>query len=105
MSAIAIRNGQGTCRVCQITKDLDKLKRCSQCRTAIYCGAECQRKDWKTHKLECISLELKNLARKEIPDESTSPLAAIEGMKLNTTQIMGTLERLTNTLRDLKLNY
>ncbi|KAJ7612725.1 hypothetical protein FB45DRAFT_1117295, partial [Roridomyces roridus] len=27
--------------------------RCSTCKTVHYCGTECQKKDWKTHKKEC----------------------------------------------------
>ncbi|CAE7562123.1 unnamed protein product [Symbiodinium natans] len=27
--------------------------RCSRCGAAAYCSTECQRKDWKTHKLSC----------------------------------------------------
>jgi mitochondrial splicing suppressor protein 51 len=30
-----------------------ELKRCAQCLTARYCSRECQKKDWKTHKLTC----------------------------------------------------
>ncbi|KAJ6520705.1 hypothetical protein DFH09DRAFT_1287438 [Mycena vulgaris] len=29
--------------------------RCSGCQSARYCGAECQRRDWKTHKKVCKS--------------------------------------------------
>jgi hypothetical protein len=30
------------------------LRRCSVCRAVAYCGAECQREDWKPrHKAEC----------------------------------------------------
>ncbi|KAM0327214.1 hypothetical protein ACHAQA_006348 [Verticillium albo-atrum] len=29
------------------------LKKCSRCQTAKYCGAECQKKDWRTHRGEC----------------------------------------------------
>ena len=28
--------------------------RCSRCRTAAYCGADCQRADWKGHKKVCV---------------------------------------------------
>ncbi|KAJ7141714.1 hypothetical protein C8R43DRAFT_1017061 [Mycena crocata] len=30
--------------------------RCSGCKLVRYCGAECQKKDWKPHKLDCASL-------------------------------------------------
>ncbi|KAI0628641.1 hypothetical protein C8Q77DRAFT_360454 [Trametes polyzona] len=29
------------------------LMRCSACRMTRYCGAECQRRDWKRHKVSC----------------------------------------------------
>jgi hypothetical protein len=34
-------------------KVLAKLQTCSQCKTAVYCGAECQRGHWKEHKKSC----------------------------------------------------
>ena len=33
------------------------LKRCSRCRLASYCGAECQNAAWKGHKKACVTLE------------------------------------------------
>lgn len=32
-----------------------QLKRCSKCKMAYYCNVECQRNDWKTHKVTCLS--------------------------------------------------
>lgn len=29
------------------------LKKCTRCRKARYCSAECQKKDWKKHRMEC----------------------------------------------------
>jgi hypothetical protein len=29
------------------------FKKCSRCRSALYCSAECQHADWKQHKLAC----------------------------------------------------
>ncbi|KAJ7837959.1 hypothetical protein B0H14DRAFT_3870232 [Mycena olivaceomarginata] len=31
----------------------ENLTKCSQCRTALYCSKECQRADWKRHKIYC----------------------------------------------------
>ncbi len=31
----------------------DEPLRCSRCKRAYYCGAECQKKDWKGHKEAC----------------------------------------------------
>ena len=33
------------------------LKRCSHCKQASYCGAECQNAAWKGHKKKCVTLE------------------------------------------------
>jgi len=33
------------------------LKRCSRCKQASYCGAECQNAAWKGHKKTCVTLE------------------------------------------------
>ena len=53
-----------TPQCCYICKKLgsgpneDKpLKSCSQCHNIFYCSQECQKQDWKRHKVECISAE------------------------------------------------
>lgn len=44
------------CAVCLEGEDDDKqVTRCSRCKHAVYCSAECQKKDWKTHKLRCFT--------------------------------------------------
>lgn len=40
-----------TCYSCG--RRLEASKRCGRCRVAEYCGAECQVKDWPTHKITC----------------------------------------------------
>ena len=40
-----------TCVVCGVTA-ID-MKKCGRCKNVHYCGAECQTKDWKTHKNFC----------------------------------------------------
>ncbi len=42
------------CNSCHTTLKEDLIKRCARCKTAIYCGRECQKKDWATHKVVCI---------------------------------------------------
>ena len=32
----------------------DSLKKCSRCRLVQYCGRECQKKHWNTHKSHCL---------------------------------------------------
>ena len=39
--------------LCFYCQDEVASKRCSQCRYASYCSAECQRSDWKSHKATC----------------------------------------------------
>jgi hypothetical protein len=45
------------CAVCgKAASDLaegEKLRKCSKCELCHYCGAECQRADWKEHKKVC----------------------------------------------------
>ena len=43
--------GKQICIVCEATPE--KLKRCGGCGTTCYCSAECQKADWKEHKLVC----------------------------------------------------
>jgi hypothetical protein len=46
------------CRVCSRTHMLGEpqtpLMACGQCRKTFYCSRQCQKKDWKTHKLDCV---------------------------------------------------
>jgi hypothetical protein len=43
---------QETCTFC--LKKKENLKKCSSCHSAFYCDRECQTKDWKKHKLNCV---------------------------------------------------
>lgn len=36
--------------------DMDGMKRCGRCHTAIYCDTDCQRQDWEHHRLWCTAL-------------------------------------------------
>ncbi len=43
------------CKSCHIKLTQDQIQKCSRCKSVIYCGKECQIKDWKeTHKIICI---------------------------------------------------
>ena len=44
-----------------------KLLKCGKCKTAMYCGRDCQKAAWKTHKLRCKS-----------PDAGTDAHAAVD---------------------------
>jgi mitochondrial splicing suppressor protein 51 len=43
------------CTSCQKPQSTfpEPLKRCGKCQTARYCSRDCQKSDWKTHKLTC----------------------------------------------------
>ncbi|KAJ5919621.1 hypothetical protein N7454_009456 [Penicillium verhagenii] len=44
------------CRKCgTISSNETPLKRCSRCHSAYYCSQDCQKADWKTHKMACTS--------------------------------------------------
>ena len=48
------------CLNCGICKKSAFLKRCAACHIAIYCSKECQRDDWKRHKLDCTGTKSLN---------------------------------------------
>ena len=43
------------CAACGVwqTHSSKKLERCSKCQLAYYCCKECQKNDWKKHKVSC----------------------------------------------------
>jgi hypothetical protein len=49
------------CRTCgKREKDLPEgttLKKCLRCHKVLYCGGQCQKKDWKKHRHECPKVE------------------------------------------------
>lgn len=60
-SLIASSDGEGPlrCRTCGRTEATGggELRRCTRCREARYCCAECQKKDWRKHRMECEEAE------------------------------------------------
>lgn len=57
------------CQVLESEKD-EPLKRCAHCPTAFYCSRECQKADWKIHKLVCARPPKPSPACTENPDPS-----------------------------------
>ena len=54
-SAFGPAVAEDRCQMCGKARAADggSLKRCQRCHEAKYCSAECQKKDWKTHRMEC----------------------------------------------------
>jgi hypothetical protein len=48
-------SGKERCRNCGRTETPDgrALKKCLRCQKVKYCSGECQKKDWKKHRMEC----------------------------------------------------
>ena len=52
MTGDVIKNGSlsiSQCAICQIKAD----KKCTGCNEVAYCGRECQKKHWATHRKQC----------------------------------------------------
>ena len=68
------------CQTCGIGKKdlgerINKLKRCSRCKSVYYCGKYCQKKDWKFHKLNCKKIEkITDVVVKTVKNENTNLL-------------------------------
>ena len=45
---------------CHKTQRTTELSICTACREISYCGAECQRADWKEHKIKCKAAQEKS---------------------------------------------
>lgn len=41
------------CSFCKCSETDTKFKRCSACQAIVYCSIQCQKKDWKHHKILC----------------------------------------------------
>uniref|UniRef100_A0A7S0KXG1 MYND-type domain-containing protein n=1 Tax=Asterionellopsis glacialis TaxID=33640 RepID=A0A7S0KXG1_9STRA len=68
--------GPGDGRFSMLNKSIcfntENLKACSRCKVATYCSAECQRKDWKSHKKVCATLAAERKNRRKIAEMSAS---------------------------------
>lgn len=49
-------SGATAIQACAICKTTSHLQRCTMCKSIKYCSKECQKKDWKAHKVVCASL-------------------------------------------------
>jgi len=52
-------SSETTCQFCKRSKTTEEkpFSGCSRCRSVQYCSSDCQKKDWKAHKLNCATLK------------------------------------------------
>ncbi|KAK3652415.1 hypothetical protein LTR56_005125 [Elasticomyces elasticus] len=77
------------CGVCGAGPDIS-LSRCVQCKSVWYCGKECQKKDWKLHKIACKTLAVPDLeegklAVLNVPNELLRPYHRYPALVLEIT--------------------
>ncbi|OQR97385.1 hypothetical protein THRCLA_06984 [Thraustotheca clavata] len=60
-----IRSG---CMGCKTNANNIPLKTCSKCKTALFCGKECQKKAWNMHKYECMVMATMQEMSLAMPD-------------------------------------
>lgn len=55
---VSYQEGKEFCWSCKGKKSIgSSLNKCSTCQKAVYCGTQCQRLHWKTHKTECAQFK------------------------------------------------
>ena len=47
---------------------------CGGCKEMYYCSRECQKKDWKTHKPDCLSSDEREAQRQVVKESTVRPL-------------------------------
>ena len=57
---------------CTFCHSLSRTRRCGGCENAHYCNRECQKKDWKTHKVVCVFQKKDKKKRKRRTKRRTS---------------------------------
>lgn len=58
----------------QCETEMEKPRKCSKCRSVLYCSQECQRKNWPTHKRICHEVEHSSGVLKLVRMFSVNPL-------------------------------
>ena len=78
--------GGGSCDVCGKVAVKGELQRCGQCGWRCYCGAECQRKDWKQMGHTRVCKAIVGVRRREVhPGEliEADKVAEVKGLVLS----------------------
>ncbi|EJD46108.1 hypothetical protein AURDEDRAFT_164765 [Auricularia subglabra TFB-10046 SS5] len=74
------------CAACSRVSESEKVLRCSRCKDAVYCSAECQTADWKKHKRACHPPP--DPARNALPSGSEELLERIHGCMAECHEVM-----------------
>ncbi|GHP03726.1 hypothetical protein PPROV_000248100 [Pycnococcus provasolii] len=75
------------CRWCnKSAMDSIELFKCPGCKSAHYCSKECQKRDWKSHKVACKKMQKRSGAEVK---ESASNMKTMEIQMLNFLQVHG----------------
>jgi len=62
------------CLYCEVSQSEKSLFICSGCKSARYCSADCQKKDWKNHKSGCKTAQAKQQERATNTEFQNNPL-------------------------------
>ncbi|KZV70197.1 hypothetical protein PENSPDRAFT_453921 [Peniophora sp. CONT] len=63
--------------ICRFCKSRGVALRCSQCKFTTYCDAECQKKDWKAHKVVCPKPDAARLEYIAIVEKTINAVAPL----------------------------
>ena len=64
------------CKKTATAANLASLKACAKCKTTQYCGRDCQKADWKTHKKVCAKVLLRPSSR-PMPNTAAATLPLV----------------------------
>jgi hypothetical protein len=68
-----------SCQLCEKGKaEGVKLSFCNACRSMSYCSRECQKADWKAHKVICMQLKVGDTKQAVHPDHQARAEVAKE---------------------------
>jgi hypothetical protein len=97
----SIQKPAQACWNCNAALTLEKIKKCSKCHLAIYCGQACQRQDWAVHKQPegCVGFSRK-LASLQDFHSVPRKWATAKDLAGNTKKIEGKLLRMQKALSD-----
>ena len=99
MQTICIRlQKQHKCDYDRCNKVLKTLNTCSGCRCVFYCSKICQKRDWKQHKVKCISTFTKEFDKSQLQTLQNFGLFLNHSVKTCVSQ-MSRMRKLTESIQ------